>query len=92
MGLKTYRQSFFYALFYTQTREQIKMGGVKMKKIIRKIEKEFKRQGFPLSEYDLSGCLLSESDILELVVAGHSIQKVVAAAIENLGWNESKDL
>lgn len=59
-----------------------------MTKIIRKIEKEFDMQGFPLSEYDLSGCLLSESDILDLVIAGHDIEKVVATAIENLGWKE----
>lgn len=62
-----------------------------MKKIIRKIEKEFDRQGFPLSEHDLSGCLLSESDIIALVIAGHDIKKVVAAAIENLGWNEENE-
>lgn len=62
-----------------------------MKKIIREIEKEFFKQGFPLSVYDLSGCLLSESDIVERVVAGCSIQKVVAAAIENLGWNDEEE-
>lgn len=63
-----------------------------MKKIRRKIEKEFERQGFPLSNYDLSGCILSESDLVELIIAGHDIEKVVTTAIENLGWNESKDL
>lgn len=62
-----------------------------MKKIVRKIEREFDRQGFPLSEYDLSGCLLHESDIIALVTAGHDIKKVVAAAIENLGWNEENE-
>lgn len=61
-----------------------------MKKIIRKIEKEFDRQGFPLSEYDLSGCLLHESDIVALVIAGNNIKKVVTTAIENLGWNEEE--
>lgn len=63
-----------------------------MKKIMRKIEREFDRQGFSLSEYDLMGCLITESDILDLVIAGHDVTKVVAAAIENLGWNESEDL
>ncbi len=63
-----------------------------MKRIIRKIEKEFAKQGYPLDEYDLSGCLIIESDILELVVAGHAVQEVVAAAIENLGWNRPEDL
>lgn len=59
-----------------------------MKRLQQQVEKEFIRQGYPLSEHDLSGCILFETDIMEMVVAGHNIKTVVTAAIENLGWKE----